>query len=140
MNTAALLAMLEVYFEAFAEDDPGRRIELLARCMTEDAEIWGPNLRFTGYEAISGKIAAFHRNWPGCRLVLASGPTTFADFARFGVAFDKNGSVIARGETIVEVAADGRIATVVPFWELKLPPVPESWPQEWAVPGGTTSG
>jgi hypothetical protein len=62
--------------------------------------------------------------------------TTFADFARFGVAFDKNGSVIARGETIVEFAADGRIATVVPFWESKLPAIPESWPRQWAVRRG----
>jgi len=140
MNLPAFLTVLEIYFEAFAEDDPGRRRELLAGCMTEDGEIWGPNLRFTGYDAISEKIAAFHRNWPGCRLVLASGVTTFADFARLGVAFVRDGSVIARGESIVEVAADGRIATVVPFWELKLPPLPESWPQEWAAPGGTTSG
>ena len=135
MNTAVLLGMLEVYFEAFAEDDPGRRIDLLARCMTEDAEIWGPNLRFTGYEAISGKIAAFHRNWPGCRLVLASGLVPFDNFVRAGCAFiGPEGTVVARGESIVEVAADGRIQTVVPFWELKLPAVPESWPRQWAVP------
>jgi hypothetical protein len=134
MNTAALLATLEIYFEAFAEHDRDRRLELLARCFTADGEIWGPNLRFAGYEAISGKIAAFHRNWPDCRLVLASGLTTFADFARFGIAFDKKGFVVARGETVIEVAADGRIATVVPFWELKLPTIPESWPQQWAAP------
>jgi len=136
MISPAFLTVLEIYFEAFAEDEPGRRRELLARCMTEDGEIWGPNLRFTGYDAISEKIAAFHRNWPDCRLVLASGLTTFADFVRFGVAFVRNGSVIARGESIVEVAADGRIATVVPFWELKLPAIPESWPRQWAVPPG----
>jgi len=42
--------------------------------------------------------------------------------------------VVARGESISEIAADGRIKRVVPFWEMKLPPLPESWPQEWAVP------
>jgi hypothetical protein len=132
---AAALAILEVYFEAFAEADLARRRERLARCMTEDAEIWGPNLRFTGYDAISEKISAFHRNWPGCRLVLASGLATFADFARFGVAFvGPDGSVVARGETIGEFAADGRLKSVVPFWEMKLPPLPASWPKEWAAP------
>jgi hypothetical protein len=134
VDSSPLLSVLEIYFKAFAEDDPGRRIELLARCMTEDGEIWGPNLHFTGYEAISEKIAAFHRNWPDCRLVLASGLVTFGNFARGGVAFVRNGVVIARGESITEFAEDGRIATVVPFWELKLPSLPESWPREWAVP------
>jgi hypothetical protein len=98
----AFLAVLEIYFEAFAEDDPGRRRELLARCMTEDGEIWGPNLRFTGYDAILGEDRAFHRNWPGCRLVLASGLTPFADFARFWRRVRQHGSVVARGESIVE--------------------------------------
>ena len=134
LDVPTLLAVLEIYFEAFAEDDPRRRRELLARCMTEDGEIWGPNLRFTGYDAISEKIAAFHRNWPGCRLVLASGLVTFANFARAGVAFVRDGVVVARGESITEFAEDGRIVTVVPFWEMKLPPLPESWPQEWGVP------
>jgi len=127
--------MLEVYFEAFAEHDPDRRMALLRRCFTEDGEIWGPNLRFTGYEAISGKIAAFHGNWPDCRLVLASGLKTFADFVRLGVAIvDRNGSVLARGESITEFAVDGRIVRVVPFWKMKLPPLPATWPRQWAVP------
>jgi hypothetical protein len=39
MNTAAMLALLEIYFEAFAEHDHDRRIALLARCFTEDGEI-----------------------------------------------------------------------------------------------------
>ena len=138
VNAPSLLAVLELYFEAFAEVDPARRRELLARCMTEGGEIWGPNLRFTGYDAISEKISAFHRNWPGCRLVLASGLVTFADFVRFGVAFlGPEGTVVARGESISEFAADGRIRCVVPFWEMKLPPLPASWPKAWAV---TTSG
>jgi hypothetical protein len=135
VNSATLLAVLEIYLEAFAEHDRGRRGELLARCLTEDAEIWGPNLRFAGYQAISDKIAAFHGNWPDCRLLLASGPTTFAQFARFANAIARrDGSILARGETIVEVAEDGRISTVVPFWEATLPPLPEHWPRQLAVP------
>ena len=39
---------------------------------------------FTGYEQISEKIAGFHRNWPGCRLVLAAGVNIFLNSARIG--------------------------------------------------------
>ena len=135
MSAAPLLEILEVYFEAFAETDDGRRAELLARCLADRGEIWGPNLRFSGREEISGKIAAFHRNWPACRLVLSHGPSTFAGFARFGNAIvGADGTVVATGETIIELASDGRITTVVPFWDAKLPPVPEAWPRHLAVP------
>jgi hypothetical protein len=135
MSAGSLLEILELYFEAFAETHVARRAELLARCIADEGEIWGPNLRFSGREEISGKIAAFHRNWPACRLVLAQGPVTFAGFARFGNAIvGDDGTVKATGETIVELASDGRITTVVPFWDATLPPVPGSWPRHLGVP------
>lgn len=135
METSEFLEPLKPYFEAFAEDDPVRRLELLTRCMTPDAEIWGPNRLFAGYGAITEKIEAFHMNWPGCRLVLASGINTFKNAARFGNAIVRtDDTVLANGHTVVELAADGRIRRVIPFWEA-LPPLPDSWPPHLAVPG-----
>ena len=134
MEQSTFLAALAVYFEAFAEHDASRRSELLARCLTADAEIWGPKRVFAAYAAISEKIAGFHQNWPGCRLVLASGLNTFGNAARFGKAIvNPDGSVAASGHSVVELAEDGRICRVIPFWEA-LPPIPESWPQHLAVP------
>jgi hypothetical protein len=40
---------------------------------------------FVGYAAISEKIAAFHVNWPDCRLVLATGIVTFDNVVRLGM-------------------------------------------------------
>jgi hypothetical protein len=134
MESSAFLDPLAVYLEAFAEHDPGLRGELLARCLTADAEIWGPKRVFAGYAAISEKIAGFHRNWPGCRLVLASGLNTFGNVARLGGAIvSSDGSVLASGESVIELAQDGRIRRVIPFWDA-LPPIPDSWPQHLAVP------
>ena len=134
MEESALLAPLATYLEAFAEYDPVRRGELLARCLTADAEIWGPKCVFAGYAAISEKIAGFHKNWPGCRLVLATGFNTFGNVARFGGAIvGPDGSVSASGQSVIELAEDGRIYRVIPFWDA-LPPIPESWPQHLAVP------
>ena len=56
MSTAQLLKVCEVYFEAFAEFDPIRRAELLARCLTPDCAIWGHNHVYAGYDAIPEKI------------------------------------------------------------------------------------
>jgi hypothetical protein len=72
MDSAVFESSLEVYFEAFAENDKTRRLVLLSRCMTEAGEIWGPQRLFKGYEAISEKIEGFHARMPGARLVLAS--------------------------------------------------------------------
>jgi hypothetical protein len=135
VDAPAFFAMLSVYLEAFGEHDPVRRGELLGRCLTEDGEIWGPNRMFVGHSAISEKIAAFHVNWPNCRLVLATGIKTFENVVRLGNAIvGPEGSVRARGQTIFALAPDGRIRRVVPFWEEDLPRVPESWPAYLGVP------
>ena len=89
VEVKAFLAMLVLYLQAFAEHDPVRRGELLARCFTADGEIWGPNRMFVGHAAISEKIATFHVNWPDCRLVLASGIVAFDNVVRLANAPDR---------------------------------------------------
>jgi hypothetical protein len=135
MDTSAILKVLEIYFEAFAEKDANRRRELLAGCLTPDAAIWGHSQVFTGYTAISEKIEGFHINFPGCRLVLASGLFAFENIVRLAKAIVRpDGSVVASGETVMEVAPDGRICRVVPLWDMSLPPLPNAWPKHLAVP------
>jgi hypothetical protein len=134
-NASGILEVLATYFEAFAEYDAGRRIELLSCCLTPDGAIWGHSRVFAGYAAISEKIAGFHNNWPDCRLVLASGLFAFENIVRFGNAIVRaDGSVLTSGETVMEIAHDGRICRVVPLWEMTLPPLPGSWPEDFAVP------
>ena len=108
--------------------------------MTPDAEIWGPKRVFAGYEQISEKIGGFHNNWPGCRLVLPSGLNIFLNVARLGGAIvGSDGRVLAQGQALIELAPDGRIKRVIPFWDA-LPPVPTAWPVHLAPPanGGAT--
>jgi hypothetical protein len=130
--------VLAIYYEAFAEHDAERRERMLAHCLTPDAEIWGHSQVFAGHAAISDKIAAFHNNFPGCRLVLASGLFVFENIVRkAGAIIGPDGSVIARGEAVMKIANDGRIHRVVPLWEMELPPLPEGWPKHLAVPIAT---
>lgn len=126
MDHSTFEATLKIYFAAFAEQDHTRRHFLLSQCLTEDAEIWGPQKLFKGYESISEKIDGFHERMPGARLVLASGLYVFQNVARFAVAIvGADGALMAKGEAVNEFAEDGRIFRVLPFWDA-LPPLPEA--------------
>jgi hypothetical protein len=132
MEHQALLKTLIAYHEAFAERNAARRLELLGRSMTPNAEIWGPKRVFAGYEAISEKIEGFHRNWPECRLALTTGFNTFLNTAHLGIAIiGSDGAVRASGRSVIEFADDGRIQRVLPLWEA-LPPLPTGWPEQFA--------
>ena len=138
MDTQRFLAALMPYHEAFAETDRSRRLALLALAMTPSAEIWGPKRVFVGYEQISAKIEGFHQNWPQCRLVLTSGLNVFQNAARLGGAIiGPHGAILASGQAVIELADDGRIQRVIPFWET-LPPIPPEWPSHFA-PGHIAS-
>jgi ribosomal-protein-alanine N-acetyltransferase len=140
MLESQFLDALRPYYEAFAEKDESQRLRLLQRSMTPDAEIWGPKRVFAGYAQISEKIAGFHTNWPGCRLVLDTGLNLFLNSARLcGVIVGPDNGVRARGDALIELAPDGRIGRVIPFWEA-LPPLPAPWPVELAGPARATRG
>ena len=133
MESSVFENSLKVYFEAFAENENSQRLILLSRCMNEEGEIWGPQRLFKGYEAISEKIEGFHARMPGARLVLASGLNIFLNIARFKVAIvNADGSTKSEGDNFIEMADDGRIHRVFPFWEAVLP-VPASWPRHLAL-------
>lgn len=128
MSTAALEQVLMDFYAAFAETDRVRRLELLERCLTPDAEITWPGDGFKGYAAISRKIDGFHQRWAGSRLVLDSGWNTYRNVVRVaGAIVDAQGVTQATSHSVFELAADGRIARVWPFWE-PLPALPASWP------------
>lgn len=128
MESSSFLFPLKPYLEAFTERDPALRLNLLAQGLTPDAEICGPTRIFAGYAEISEKIAGFLKNWPECRLVLASGVVCFGNAGHIAKAIvDSKGSVLASGHSVVELAPDGRISRVLAFWG-PAPALPESWP------------
>jgi hypothetical protein len=134
VDESQFLRALKPYYEAFAELDRDLRLRLLHTAMTPDAEIWGPKRVFAGYEEISEKIDGFHTHWPGCRLLLATGLNIFLNSARIGgVIVGPDRAVRAQGHALIELAADGRIQRVIPFWDA-LPPLPDGWPCHLASP------
>lgn len=135
MDEAAFLRVLAPYMRAFTERDADERMRLLALCMTESAQIYGPRVLFTGHVEIAGKMQRFQKNWPDGRLVMSSGLNIFHDAARFGCAIvDPDGNPRASGHAVVQLDPDGRIAKVFPYWE-PLPPLPAGWPSDLASGG-----
>jgi hypothetical protein len=143
MEASAFFLPLKPYLDAFVEHDSALRLDLLEQGLTANAEIWGPKRVFTGYAEISEKINGFHKNWPNCRLVLASGIVCFNNAGHFAKAIvGSDGSVLASGHSVVELAQDGRISRILAFWGPQ-PPLPESWPTHHSVQalrGGPSAG
>ena len=134
MESSAFLLALRPYLDAFVEHDSARRLNLLEQGLASNAEIWGPKRVFAGYAEISEKIEGFQRNWPDCRLVLASGVVCFNNAGHFAKAIvASSGSVLASGHSVVELAQDGRISRVLAFWGPQVA-LPESWPKHLSVP------
>lgn len=133
MEPSEFFRPLNPYLDAFVEHDAARRLDLLEQGLTSNAEVWGPKRVFTGYAEISEKIEGFHKNWPNCRLVLASGIVCFKNAGHFAKAIvGVDGSVLASGHSVVELAQDGRISRVLAFWGPQ-PPLPASWPKHHSV-------
>ena len=133
MDSEAFLRPLLPYSKAFIERNAERRLALLTEALSPTAEIRGPKHVFAGYAAISEKITGFQKNWPECRLVIASGVITFQSACNFFMAIvGPDGQVRVRGQSVVELAPDGRIQRVLAFWG-EHPPLRESWPTEFTV-------
>jgi hypothetical protein len=129
VSAVPLDAVLQAFYAAFAESDRDRRAELLASCLTPDAEITWPGDGFKGHAEISRKIDGFHQRWAGSRLVPTSGWNSYRNIVRVaGAIVDAQGVALAESQSVFELAPDGRIAKVWPFWE-PLPALPDSWPE-----------
>lgn len=128
MDASSFFRPLKPYLDAFVELDVAKRLALLEQGLTPGAEIWGPTRVFAGYVEISEKIDGFHKNWPDCRLVLASGIVCFSNAGHFAKAIvSADGSVLASGHSVVELATDGRINRVLAFWGPQ-PAIPDDRP------------
>ena len=134
MEAESFFRPLAPYLDAFVEHDAARRLALLEQGLVPSAEICGPARVFAGYAQISEKIDGFHKNWPNCRLVVASGMVCFRNAGHFAKAIvSADGSILASGHSVVELAADGRIQRVLAFWG-PAPAIPEGWLERLSVP------
>lgn len=109
---------LAAYASAWNEPDHAARGQLLARSLTDDAELLDPSGgRFAGRDAISERIAGFGARFPGARLTLTSGVDEHNGFARHAWAIGAaDGSVVLEGIDVVERGEADRLRRVVMFF------------------------
>lgn len=115
--------VLAAYESAWSEPGQAARAQLLARSLTDDAELLDPKGgRFQGRDAIDERIAGFGERFPGARLILTSGVDEHNGFARYGWAIHAaDGSLILDGLDVVERGEDRRLRRIVMFFG----PLPE---------------
>lgn len=118
------LEAVRLYGEAWGETDAEARACLLARALVEDAVYVDPTLDTATRAALSEGIGQFQTSTPGAAIVLASGVDARAGELRFAWDFTLNGVTAVKGIDYVEVAADGRLASVSGLWD----PVPTDAP------------
>lgn len=107
---------VDVYFEAWNETDRTARRALLERSLTENVELIDEHGRLRGYDALSARIAGFHEQAPGARVVKSSGIDRFDDIARYSWEIvTEDGKTALVGLDVVEHETDGRLRRVIMF-------------------------
>ena len=105
------------YLAAWNERDPKKRRELVSKTWTEDGTYVDAARNGEGHAALDEMIAAAQSHFPGYRLNLASGVETHNGKVRFSwvAGGTAEAPLYIKGTDIVEIAQDGRMASVIGF-------------------------
>jgi hypothetical protein len=110
-------ALVVNYIAAWNEQDPKRRLEIVATTWTDGGTYVDAHRRGEGHENIDAMIATAQRSFPGYRIRLVSKVETHNGFVRFSWAAGgtEQAPLYLAGTDFVVVAPDGRIASVTGF-------------------------
>ena len=108
---------VDTHLEAYAETDPARRADLIARVWLPEGELIDPPLEGKGHDGIAEMASAVLEHFPGHTFRRTTAVDSHHDVARYGwelVAPD--GAVAMAGLDVAEFGADGRITRVLGFF------------------------
>jgi hypothetical protein len=110
-------ALVVNYIAAWNEQDPRRRLEIVAKTWTDGGTYIDAHRRGEGHESIDAMIATAQRSFPGYRIRLVSKVETHNGLFRFSWAAGgtEQAPLYLAGTDFAVVAADGRIASVTGF-------------------------
>jgi hypothetical protein len=108
---------ITTYLDAWNEQNPVRRRELLDRSVTKEVVVAHPTFgRTVGTDPLADHIARYQRAMPGTKIVLASAIDIHNGFARYAWSVvDATGNPTMDGIDVVELADDGRLKLIVLF-------------------------
>jgi hypothetical protein len=104
------------YFAAWNETNANERRELLAQCLSDDAELIDPTGRWQGAAELSERIGNYHASAPGTMVVPASDIDEHNGIERYAWKIvDPGGNELMEGLDITELDSAGRLQRIVMF-------------------------
>jgi hypothetical protein len=111
-------AIVSRYLEAWNENDPRRRLGLLANACTETVRYVDPEVDVTGPGALSRVIESFRNTYPAHELRLSGEVDAHHDVLRFRWSVEgEDGSALGAGLDACILAPDGRLESIAGFFD-----------------------
>jgi hypothetical protein len=109
--------MIDTYFDLWNETDAARRDELVRTVFTADGRHVDPLADVRGHAELAAMIAGVQSHYPGHRLVRTSEVDAHHDTLRYTWRLaGPDGTVVVEATDVVELAPDGRFASVAAFF------------------------
>jgi hypothetical protein len=104
------------YFAAWNETEAEERGRLLQGSLSDDAELVDPTGRWRGVDGLSERIAHYHADAPGTKVVPSSGVDAHNDVEHYGWKIvDPSGNEVMEGLDVAERDRDGRLRRILMF-------------------------
>ncbi len=110
--------LIDTYLAAWSEPDAEKRRALIEKCWSDDATYVDPMSDAAGRRGLEETIEGFHKQMPGATIVLAGGIDEHHGRLRFPWALKAaDGSTPIKGIDVGQLAPDGRLASILGFWD-----------------------
>ena len=113
--------IVEAYMAAWNETDEAKRRDLLDQCWNDSGAYTDPMADISGRDALFALISQFQTQMPGAAIGMTSGIDQHHDRVRFGWKLTGAAQAI-EGIDVGQIAADGRLASIIGFWGINPPP------------------
>jgi SnoaL-like domain len=109
---------VDTYIAAWRETDPDKRRALLEKCWAESGTYVDPMSDVSGRDGLDQTIAGFHAQMPGATIVLNGAIDEHHGRLRFPWALKAaDGSTPIKGIDVGQLSADGRLESILGFWD-----------------------
>lgn len=116
-SNAAVTEIVDSWFAALNEPDPGQRAAYIERAWTEDGRWVDPPFEGQGHATLSEMIAGTQGQYPGTRFQRTTEIDVHHDAVRYGWELvGDDGTVLVTGLDVGQLAADGRLQRVSGFF------------------------
>jgi hypothetical protein len=110
--------IIDTYFAAWNETDAEKRRALIEKCWADDGVYVDPVSDVAGRDGLEATIAGFQAQMPGAGIVINGAIDEHHNRLRFPWALKAaDGSTPIKGIDVGQLAPDGRLASILGFWD-----------------------